>query len=132
MALLPRLPQQDPFVVGALHSSVPGRTDNLKISVPEGAYVIPADIVSALGQGNTTAGLKLLEELLPRKDLQLMAKGGKVPIAAAGGEYVVSPDAVAALGGGDIKKGHDFLDKFVVKTRNKTINHLKRLPRPEK
>lgn len=129
---LPRLPFQDPLIVGPLHSAVPGRTDDLKISVPEGAYVIPADIVSALGEGNTIAGMKVLQGLLPKSDMKLLANGGKVPIAAAGGEYVIDPATVALLGGGDIKKGHDLLDKFVLKTRNKTITHLKRLPNPEK
>jgi hypothetical protein len=48
---------------GLLHSSVPGRTDDLNISVPSGAYVIPADIVAGEGQGNTIAGSKKLHSM---------------------------------------------------------------------
>ena len=41
---------------GFLHSSVPGRTDKLPITVGGGAYVLPADHVAAIGQGNSLAG----------------------------------------------------------------------------
>ena len=44
------------FHEGFLHSAVPGRTDKLPISVSGGAYVLPADHVAALGQGNSLAG----------------------------------------------------------------------------
>lgn len=121
----------EPVTVGPLHSRVPGRTDHLAITVPEGAYVVPADVVAALGEGNSTAGLDRVGEMFP-SPRQLRANGGKVPIAAAGGEYVIDPDTVAQIGGGDMKRGHERLDQFVVQTRKQHINHLKRLPRPEK
>jgi len=41
---------------GPIMSSVNGRTDHLPMNVPDGAYVLPADIVSGLGEGNTMAG----------------------------------------------------------------------------
>lgn len=44
--------------VGPIHSSVAGRTDHLPMHVPSGSYVIPADIISAMGEGNTMAGFK--------------------------------------------------------------------------
>lgn len=52
-----------PHTQGLLGSPVPGRTDKLPIKVKPGSYVIPADIVSssALGQGNTLAGSKVLD-----------------------------------------------------------------------
>lgn len=52
-----------PHTKGILPSSVPGRTDKLPIKVKAGSYVIPADILSssALGQGNTMAGSKVLD-----------------------------------------------------------------------
>ena len=37
--------------VGPIHSSVAGRTDHLPMHVPSGSYVIPADIISAMGEG---------------------------------------------------------------------------------
>lgn len=48
---------------GMLHSSIPGRTDKLPLDVPAGAYVLPADIPSALGQGNTLAGDEILGKM---------------------------------------------------------------------
>jgi hypothetical protein len=44
---------------GPIMSHVAGRTDHLPMHVPSGAYVLPADIVSALGEGNTMAGFKI-------------------------------------------------------------------------
>src|SRR5262245_10938776 len=47
-----------------IHSSVAGRTDRIPMNVRAGSYVIPADVVSGLGQGNTTAGAKMWGEML--------------------------------------------------------------------
>jgi 8-oxo-dGTP pyrophosphatase MutT (NUDIX family) len=52
-----------PLHVGPIHSAVSGRTDHLPIHVPSGSYVLPADIVSAGGQGNTIAGFKVLRRV---------------------------------------------------------------------
>jgi hypothetical protein len=41
---------------GPIHSAVAGRTDHIPMHVPNGSYVLPADHVSGLGQGNTSAG----------------------------------------------------------------------------
>ena len=43
---------------GPIHSPVAGRTDHLPMHVHSGSYVIPADIISAMGEGNTMAGFK--------------------------------------------------------------------------
>lgn len=48
---------------GPVMSSVPGRTDAHKGAVPSGSYVIPADVVSARGQGNTMAGMNILQRV---------------------------------------------------------------------
>src|SRR5258708_1740046 len=50
-------------VQGFLHSTVPGRTDKLPISVSGGAYVLPADHVAALGQGNSLAGADIVNKM---------------------------------------------------------------------
>jgi len=49
--------------VGPIVSEVPGRTDRHHMEVPAGAYVIPAEAVSNLGENNTLAGLKALREV---------------------------------------------------------------------
>ena len=48
---------------GALHSPVAGRTDQINTHVPSGSYVIPADIVSSLGEGNSLNGLEVLKRM---------------------------------------------------------------------
>lgn len=48
---------------GMIHSSVPGRTDKLPMKVRSGSYILPADIPSALGQGNTMAGGDILKKM---------------------------------------------------------------------
>lgn len=49
--------------VGPIHSPVAGRTDHLPMSVKSGSYVIPADIISAFGEGNTMAGFKIAHHI---------------------------------------------------------------------
>jgi 8-oxo-dGTP pyrophosphatase MutT (NUDIX family) len=51
------------FFSGPIHSHVAGRTDHLPITVESGSYVLPADIVSAGGEGSTMAGFKTLRRL---------------------------------------------------------------------
>lgn len=48
---------------GMLNSPIPGRTDKIPVNVPAGAYVLPADIPSALGQGNSMAGAEILKKM---------------------------------------------------------------------
>src|ERR1019366_4073347 len=51
-----------PVHIGPIHSAVAGRTDHIPLDVPSGSYVIPADIVSGLGEGNTMAGYEKLNQ----------------------------------------------------------------------
>jgi hypothetical protein len=135
--------------VGPIHSPVAGRTDHLPIHVPSGSYVIPADIISAMGEGNTMAGFKVANTIfsrvpnmqgLPGASAELgiphKAEGGPidppVPIVAAGGEYVIHPDDVVGIGEGNLDEGHKILDAFVKKMRAKTVETLKKLPGPKK
>lgn len=145
---------------GLFNSPVPGRTDKLDTLVPAGSYVIPADVVSGLGEGNTMAGSSVLDKMFSTGPYGMKLKsvghggvglpgipgmphnmhgvpradGGSTPtrIIAAGGEYLIHPDAVRKLGGGDIKKGHKILDHFVVHARHKTANEMKKLPGPKR
>ena len=144
--------------VGAIHSPVAGRTDHLPMNVPSGSYVIPADIIGAMGEGNTMAGFKIAKRMFSSKSYMEhgatpyegssapynaskgpygshLATGGSAPaveIVAAGGEYVIEPEDVTALGGGDIDHGHEILDHFVTGYRKKTIDTLKKLPGPKR
>jgi hypothetical protein len=142
----------DKIHVGPIRSPVAGRTDHLPMHVHSGSYVIPADIISAMGEGNTEAGFKVANTIftpvpdmkgMPGMDaklgLQGKAEGGQifpssppVPIVAAGGEYVVHPEDVTRIGGGGIDLGHRELDSFVKMMRAKTVQTLRKLPGPKK
>jgi hypothetical protein len=144
---------------GPIHSAVAGRTDHLPMHVPSGSYVIPADIISAMGEGNTMAGFKVAKQIfeaapeqrgMPGSDAQLSgmpgqlalpempkkarggAMGDTVPIVAAGGEYVTHPDDVQRIGGGDMDYGHRVLDAFVKGMRAKLVKTLTKLPGPRR
>lgn len=141
---------------GQIKSSVPGRTDKLNLNVPTGSYIIPADIPSAIGQGNSDAGSAILNKMFTKGPYGMnlpkskgprigarhtslsslhFAKGGQVggatPIVAAGGEYVIHPETIRDLGNGDIGLGHSILDAFVKHVREKHIQTLKKLPGPK-
>lgn len=117
-----------------------GRTDTLPYAVAANSYVIPADVVSGLGEGDTYSGAQLIEAMLRSLPYGIahIATGGKahgggqVPVVVANGEYILSPEQVAAIGGGDIGRGHKVLHKFVEMVRNRTIKDLKHLPGPVK
>lgn len=136
---------------GMIHSPVAGRTDRINMGVRPGSYVMPADIVSGIGQGNSMSGANALSQLFKMgpggmhmsrvsggSSRKHFADGGApeggepVDIVAAGGEFVIPPSAVEEIGGGDIKRGHELLDAMVAHIRKKTIKTLRKLPKPKK
>jgi hypothetical protein len=121
-----------PVHVGSIKSHVAGRTDHIAMSVAPDSYVIPADIVSGLGEGNTESGNRILDRVFPPDAKPRLARGGGVPIMAAGGERVIPPEQVAKIGGGNIEHGHKILDKWIVSERKKLVKTLKKLPGPAK
>lgn len=68
---------------GPIHSSVAGRTDHLPIHVPSGSYVVPADIVSGMGEGNTIAGFKHMRRMFGGEPYG----AGASPYGQTGGPY---------------------------------------------
>jgi hypothetical protein len=52
-----------PCHVGLITMAVGGRTDHIPMNVLEGSYVLPADIVSGLGEGNTLAGSRMIDTM---------------------------------------------------------------------
>lgn len=147
----PHMPKPHiPVPGGLIQSNVAGRTDRLPIAVPRNAYVIPADVVSGLGQGNSSAGGILINKILHPHSMRMKqhkppnifrrASGGDVshetnepvPIVAAGGEYIVDPDTVHSIGEGDFDKGHKILDGFVLNSRKQIVDRMKTLPGPKR
>lgn len=134
--MAPAQPAAERVHTGPIHSAVAGRTDHLPMHVPSGAYVIPADIISAMGEGNTMAGFKVANGIFSTRKFGTpgadAGMSSTVPIVAAGGEYVIHPDDVVRIGGGNMDAGHKVLDSFVKKMRAKTVATLKSLPGPKK
>lgn len=77
---------------GAIHSAVAGRTDHLPMHVPSGAYVIPADIISAMGEGNTTAGFKVAKSIFSSPFYSAKRAGAGAPYGQSGEPYGVEGD----------------------------------------
>ncbi len=144
---------------GLFNTDGPGRTDNIHVKVKHNSYVVPADVTSGLGQGNTMAGAKFLDSItgasgnkIPgnsaMKEPGHFSSGGTVktvPIIVAGGEYLFSPESVEKIGREalekvgkrssskehSIREGHKILDAFVLHQRKKTIETNKNLPGPK-
>lgn len=143
---------------GFLSGSTSGRADTIKTSAPSGAYVLPADVVSGLGDGNSLAGAKIMDSVIksgpwgtplprgsrgsgppriraPAPYAEPRAKGGsvqKIPVMLSHGEMVVAPEDVIRIGSGNLKHGHEVLDAFVLEARKRNIEKLKKLPKPAK
>ena len=117
---------------GAIDSPVAGRTDHLPVHVASGSYVIPADIISAMGEGNTAAGFKVAKMIFANEGGSAPAGDEMpVPVVVAGGEFILTPAEVTNIGDGSMEDGHRVLDEFVKMYRAKTIKTLKGLPGPK-
>ena len=116
---------------GPIVASVAGRTDHLPMHVEAGSYVVPAAEVSAIGEGNSLNGFKILEAMMAKRG-GVKARGPvqATPIIAAGGEFVIPPETVLVIGEGDIDYGHAILDELIKAIRQKTIKTLQKLPGP--
>ena len=133
-----------------------GRTDNIHNLVPAGSYVMPADVVSGLGEGNSQAGAAIIDKMFSTNPHGIAsphiphgrgvgmpaaphvapyASGGdtkdKIHIVTAAGETLIKPEDIVAKFG-DLKRGHKVLDEFVVHMRKKIISDMKKLKGPQK
>ena len=145
---------------GPLLGPTMGRADKVNTSVPNNSFVVPSHVVSALGQGNSMAGHTVLGQMFPPSKVAAskpnfpklppapkmgslkpvkmpgMKDGGSrenhtpVKVALSDGEFVVEPEHVLAVGHGDYKRGHDILRKFCIHVTHKTIDDLKKMPKP--
>ena len=103
--------------VGIIHMAVGGRTDHLPMNVYANSYVIPADVVSGLGEGNTLAGGKVLDHMFSGDSLQkIVKKTVKDPMKRADGgetapqkkqpwDTIVMPPTNLSFGGIDYEGG---------------------------
>jgi hypothetical protein len=102
---------------GIINMAVGGRTDHLPMHVLEGSYVLPADIVSALGEGNTMAGTKIVDQMFGHHSHQPVphkASGGGMSGTAKAnlkGAYILPADIDLGVDGSDYA-GSDILAKM--------------------
>jgi hypothetical protein len=116
--------------IGPIVGDTGGRADKVPMKVPDGAYVIPADIVSGLGEGNTGAGMVQLGKMFPKSKPRIMRESpGAVPILAADGEFVISPESILDRWD-DLAYGHQALDAWVLQERQQLIETLEGLDPP--
>ncbi len=122
------------------------------MNVKAGSYVVPADVVSGLGLGNSLAGSKRIEGMFATNPLAIashfrpfrppqgprfqgrLARGGiarTVPIIVAGGEFLVPPEWLLAKWG-NLDRAHNEMDRFVVESRKRHKKTLANLPGPKK
>lgn len=92
-----------------------GQQDNLKKDLPTKAYIIPADVVSMNGDGNTKAGQDLFKKFEKKVQskytgMRVNRKISKMKAMTSDGEYQVSPLTVTILGKGNNSHGAKMLD----------------------
>jgi hypothetical protein len=98
-----------------------------KETLEEGSFVVPADVVSNIGDGNTSSGFAKLNSMFGKEssdyalggpikgptggldDLRQTTIAGEQAAALSDGEYVISKGDVMRLGNGSNKKGAEKL-----------------------
>ena len=111
-----------------------------KGGMAKGGFVVPADVVSALGNGSTDAGLRALKSKFGAvKHIKGKGDGlsdsidtsidGRQPARVADGEAYIDPRTVASIGKGDSKKGakklYAMMDKIRSQAHGKTTQQRK-------
>jgi hypothetical protein len=105
-----------------------------KGGMASGGFVVPADVVSALGNGSTDAGLRKLYAMLGKiKPIKGKGDGlsdsiktnidGKQPARVADGEAYIDPKTVKRVGGA--KKLYAMMDKIRAQAHGKTSQQRK-------
>jgi hypothetical protein len=145
---------------GFLHGGTAGRTDAVTTQAPGGSYVIPAEVVAGIGEGNSLAGARFIQDAvstgpwgtplprgggggrgLPHPVAPPVGRAGggglagepaPVPVKLSDGEFVIHPDQVMRIGDGDLKRGQLVLDHMVEALHSKHIRDLKKYPGPVK
>lgn len=110
---------------GLIGGMTPGRADMVQASLEPNGYIIPADVVSAMGDGNTQAGALQLASMFGGSPEQASMADGGILAKVAHGEYYLTPDDAEAAG------GSKNLNRFVKRTRSDYAKKLNRLPGPK-
>ena len=118
------------FHEGLIRGRTPGRADKVHIQVIDGSYVVPADCVSGLGDGNTEAGASRLHTLFVVEG-DLPQPIVVVDVKVAAGEWVCRPDRLIIKFKGTLAEALDRMDEWVIEQRREHIKALTELPPPQ-
>lgn len=98
---------------GLIASHGAGRTDVHNISVPSGSYILPADVVSGIGEGNTLAGASVIDKMMHALPYGIQGShhggGGSMGIPRAPAAHMMKQDEdfePVKRGGTPKDKGH--------------------------
>lgn len=119
-----------------------GQDDLIHTNSDEGAFIIDASTVSALGDGSTDAGAERMSEYLDNTKHKLMPPGErnyaalqakktgktKIPVALSRDEIYLTPADVSVCGFGDHKDGIRNLNQFVKQIREHKSSNGNKLP----
>jgi hypothetical protein len=116
-----------------------GGLTSLKVGgLREGAFIVPADVISHLGNGSSEAGMRIVQERLKCRPIKGPGDGmsdsipttiaGKQPARVANEEAEIPPEVVAALGGGSLEKGAKKLYEMMDKIRQDRTGKKKQAP----
>ena len=107
-----------------------GRDDKIKTKIPSGSYIIDASTTANLGDGSSSSGIKVLEEVAKHikkskpihvvKHVEKFIKGDSknTPVYLANEEFKFDPITVALAGGGSIDKGAKVFENMVKQVRS--------------
>jgi len=107
------------------------------MSMEDNSFILPADVVAAMGNGSSQAGLQALRDNIS-PDIQMVRGNGdgmsdSIPANIAGtqpalisdGEAYVPPGVVRAMGGGDMSKGAKNLYAMMDEARKQAYGRTK-------
>jgi hypothetical protein len=107
-------------LAGGYDKAAGGLLSLAKGGMRSGGFVVPADVVSMIGEGNTDAGYKRIKAMVPsataikgkdggQSDTVKTSIEGKQPARVAHGEMYIPPETVKSLGGA--KKLYAMMDR---------------------
>lgn len=104
----------------------------------EGAFIVPADVISHLGNGSSEAGMKIIKERLNARPIKGPGDGmsdsipttiaGRQKARVANEEAEIPPEVVASLGGGSMEKGAKKLYEMMDEVRQARTGKKKQAP----
>jgi hypothetical protein len=85
---------------GLIMSPIGGRSDHISMNVPGGSYVVPADVMSGIGQGNTMAGGHAFDQMIHSGPF-----GTKLPMPRLRGTLPKMPGMPRTVGSHHFSRG---------------------------